>query len=117
MQRHQRLEEDIKIAISEIILRDVKNPNIEGIISITSVELTQDQKYAKVYVSIFNAKDKQKVLNALKKSLSFVRYELGKKVKLRYVPAIELELDNSMEYGEHMDRVINSLKNDENEKR
>lgn len=109
MQRHQRLEEDIKVAISDIILRDVKHPSINGIISVTRVELTPDQKYAKVFISIFNADDKEKVLNALIKSVGYIRYELGKKVKLRFLPDLEFKLDDSMEYGAHMDQLINNL--------
>lgn len=113
MQRHQRLEEDIKIAVSDIILRDVKHPNINGIISVTRVELTPDQKYAKIFISIFNVDDKTKVLNALIKSVGYIRYELGKKVKLRYLPDLEFKLDDSMEYGAHMDQIIDNLEKKE----
>ena len=68
MQRHERLEQDVKVALSDIILHEVKNPSVTGLISVTDVKITPDQKYAKVYVSIFGKQNKQKVIDALKKA-------------------------------------------------
>lgn len=113
MQRHERLEEDAKFAISDIIRTEVKHPDVKGLISVTSVHITPDQKYAKIFVSIYNVDNKAKVLKALKKSISFIQHEFGKRVQMKYVPKIDFELDNSMEYGAHMDRVIDELEKDE----
>ncbi len=68
MQRHERLEQDVKVALSDIILHEVKNPSVTGLISVTDVKITSDQKYAKVYLSIFGKQNKQKVIDALKKA-------------------------------------------------
>ncbi|MCX8074907.1 MAG: 30S ribosome-binding factor RbfA [Clostridia bacterium] len=114
MQRHQRLEEDSRVAISEIIANHIKNPEVTGLISVTKVSVTPDQKYAKVFVSIYNVKNKHKVLNALNSSSSFVRYELGQRVHLRNVPQITFELDDSLEYGAHMDKLLNQIKETKN---
>ena len=57
MQRHERLEQDVKIALSDIIMNEVKEPSVTGLISVTDVKITPDQKYAKVYVSILNSKN------------------------------------------------------------
>ena len=56
MQRHERLEQDIKVALSSIITYEVKEPEVSGMISVTDVKLTPDQKYATVYVSIYGKK-------------------------------------------------------------
>lgn len=117
MQRHERLEEDVKLAISDIISREVKHPDVKGIISITKVHITPDNKYAKIYVSIFNVDDKSKVLNAIKKSNGFIKFELSKRVQMKYMPALEFVLDDSMDYGSHMDKIINSLQDEENSKK
>ena len=53
MQRHERLEQDVKYALSNIIMNEVKEPSVTGLISVTDVNITPDQKYAKVYVSVF----------------------------------------------------------------
>ena len=60
MQRHERLEQDVKIALSDIIMNEVKEPSVTGLISVTDVKITPDQKYAKVYVSIYGKKNKEK---------------------------------------------------------
>ncbi len=109
MQKHQRLEEDFKIALSDVILHEIKNPNIDGIISVTSVKITPDQKYANAYVSVFNA-DKEKVIISLQKSVGYIKNEVSKKVKMRNIPNITFQIDNSMEYGAKMDKLIDNLK-------
>ena len=68
MQRHERLEQDSKFALSNIITYDVKNPSVSGLICVTDVKITKDQKYAKVYISIYGRKNKEKIIEALKKS-------------------------------------------------
>ena len=79
MQRHERLQQDVKIALSDIIRNDVKEPSVTGLISVTDVKITPDQKYAKVYVSIFGKCNKNKVLEALKKSYRIYKNGTWKK--------------------------------------
>lgn len=109
MQRHERLEQDVKIALSDIIMNEVKEPSVTGLISVTDVKITPDQKYAKVFVSIFGKTNKQKVLDALTKATGFIKKELGARVRMRNMPSITFELDDSMEYGAHMDKVIKEV--------
>ncbi len=119
MQRHERLEQDVKVALSNIISYDLKNTSVtDALISVTDVKITPDQKYAKIFVSIFGKQNKEKVLEALKNASGFIRLELGSKVKMRNVPALTFALDDSVEYGNHMDRVINEVikKDNENKK-
>ena len=114
MQRHERLEQDVKIALSNIITYEVKEPSVTGLISVTDVKITPDQKYAKVYISIFGKQNKQKVIDALKKATGFIKLELGKRVRMRNIPSIMFELDDSIEYGDHMDKFIDEvIRNDE----
>ena len=114
MQSHERLEQDVKIALSDIIMNEVKEPSVTGLISVTDVKITPDQKYAKVYVSIYGKVNKNKVIEALKKATGFIKKELGRRVRMRNMPDITFELDNSMEYGEHMDKVIKEVMDKDN---
>ena len=114
MQRQERLEQDVKVALSHIINYDVKEPDVSGLISVTEVKITPDQKYAKVYISIFGKQNKEKVINALKKASGYIKSELAKKVRMRNIPELVFELDNSMEYGSHMEKVINEVINNDN---
>ena len=109
MQRHERLEQDVKIALSDIIMNEVKEPSVTGLISVTDVKITPDQKYAKVYVSIYGKGNKNKVVDALTKAKGFIKKELGRRVRMRNMPDITFVLDESMEYGAHMDKVIKEV--------
>ena len=117
MQRHQRLEQDVKVALSNIITYDVKEPSVTGLISVTDVKITPDQKYAKVFVSVFGKQNKEKVIEALKKATGFIKSELGRKVRMRNIPSLQFELDDSIEYCAYMDKVIDEvIKKDEENK-
>lgn len=109
MQRHERLEQDVKVALSNIIAYEVKDPSVDGLISVTDVKITPDQKYAKVFISVFGKQNKQKVLDALTKASGFMKSELGRRVRMRNVPALQFALDDSIAYGNHMDRVIQDV--------
>ena len=107
--RLNRINEELKKEISHIITFELKNPDATGLISVTKVKITPDLKYAKVYVSMLNSKSKEKTLEALKKSAGYIRSEIAKKVNLRITPELVFEEDDSMEYGEKIDKILKDL--------
>lgn len=107
--RLERINEQYKKELSQIINYELKNPNATGMISVTKVKVTNDLKFAKVAVSILNAKDVKQTLAALKKSAGFIRSELARRVNLRNTPEIIFELDDSMEYGERIDKILKEI--------
>ncbi len=107
--RLERINEEYKKELSQIINYELKNPNATGMISVTKVKVTNDLKFAKVAVSILNAKDVKETLAALKKSAGFIRSELARRVNLRNTPEIIFELDDSMEYGERIDSILKEI--------
>lgn len=107
--RLNRIDEEMKKEISHIITYDLKDPNITGLISVTKVKVSGDLKYAKVYVSMLNAKDKKQVLAALKKSAGFVRTEVAKRINLRTTPEIIFIFDDSIEYGARIDTILKNV--------
>ena len=108
-----RIDEEYRKEISNIISYKLKNPNVTGMISVTKVNVTNDLKFAKVYVSILNSKNIKNTLAGLKKSSGFIRSELAKKVNLRNTPELIFELDDSLEYGARIDKLLNDIKKDE----
>lgn len=104
-----RIDEELKKEISNIITYDLKDPNITGLISVTKVKVSGDLKYAKVYVSMLNAKDNKQVLAALKKSAGFVRTEIAKRINLRTTPEIIFIFDDSIEYGSRIDTILKEV--------
>ena len=101
-----RIDEEYKKELSQIIGYELKNPNVTGLISVTKVKVTSDLKFAKVYVSILNAKNIKDTLAGLKKSAGYIRSELAKRVNLRNTPELILELDEYNEYGAKNDAIL-----------
>ena len=104
-----RIDEEYKKEISQIIGYELKNPNVTGMISVTKVKVTNDLKFAKVYVSILNSKNIKDTLAGLKKSSGYIRSELAKRVNLRNTPELIFELDDSIEYGAKIDSILKEI--------
>ena len=104
-----RIDEEYKKELSQIIGYELKNPNVTGMISVTKVKVTNDLKFAKVYVSILNSKNIKDTLAGLKKSSGYIRSELAKRINLRNTPELIFELDDSIEYGAKIDSILKEI--------
>lgn len=104
-----RIDEEYRKEISQILSFELKNPNVTGLISVTKVKVTNDLKYAKVYVSILNSKNVKDTLAGLKKSSGYIRSELAKRINLRNTPELIFELDESIEYGTRIDAILKEI--------
>ncbi|MBQ9267831.1 MAG: 30S ribosome-binding factor RbfA [Clostridia bacterium] len=109
MERTDRIEEEIKKVVSVLIDQNLKDPRLNGLISVTKVSVTKDLKYCKIFVSMLGTKDTAEAMQALESSAGFVRKEIGDKVRMFYTPEVKFELDTSMEYGAHIQNIINEL--------
>ena len=109
--RGGRINEEFKREISNLIHNEIKDPRITAMISVTDVKVTKDLRYAKVYVSIFcnSEEEKKNNLDALKGASGFVRKEVGHRINLRHTPEILFEIDDSINYGMHMDELIQRI--------
>lgn len=105
--RNNRLSGEVKRAISEIIRFDVKDPRISELMSVTDVHVTEDLKFAKIYVSDYN--DIESTLIALNSAKGFIRKEIGKKVKMRIIPELIFIKDDSIAKGMHMSSLIDKI--------
>ena len=110
-----RTNDDIQFVISKL-LREVKDPRVQqGMISVTRVETTGDLRYSKIWLSVLGMKDEKEFRRGLRSAAGFLRRELGNSMKLRYTPELIFEIDHSIEYGAHINEVINSLEIDHSE--
>lgn len=107
--RLNRINEELKKELSQILNYELKNPNVTGMLSVTRVKITPDFKYAKVYVSILNSKNIKKTMEGLKESSGFMRSRLAKTVNLRITPELVFEIDDSLEYGAKIDSILKTL--------
>ena len=104
--RVEKLQELIKQEIGKMLLTDLKDPRI-GFVTATHVIVTGDLRDAKVYVSIMGNDEQVKASWAgLQSSLGFIRREIGKRIRLRFTPTIEFALDTSLDYSEHIQRLL-----------
>ena len=104
--RLNRINEELKKEISRVFTFELKNTNITGLISVTKVKITPDLRFARVYVSLLNSKSKTKTMAGLQNAVGYIRGQIAKKINLRVTPDLQFELDESMEYGEKMDKII-----------
>lgn len=112
-----RISEEIKKIISNLIRNQLKDPRIAPMTSIVDVSVTRDMRYAKVYVSVYGTdKERNNTIAALQKAAGFVRKEVGKKIKLKYIPEIEFHSDSSIENGIYMNQLIEKVKKQEEER-
>ena len=109
--REQRLAGEFRKNIYEILTTRVKDAELTEMFSIQSVEVTNDLKYAKVYVSVFSGTDAKKAatFNAIKNAAGFVRRELGQVMHIRTVPELHFLTDTSLDYGERIDKLLSGL--------
>jgi len=115
--RTSRISEEIKKEISNIIQNELKDPRLPKLVSVVSANATKDLRYAKVYVSVLGSEEERRnALSALKSAAGFIRREIGHRINLRYTPEIIFELDNSIEHGVYISRLIEkTVKHDDNE--
>jgi ribosome-binding factor A len=108
--RSARLSEEIRREISSIIQNELKDPRIPMLTSITRVDVTKDLRYAKVYVSVFGDDEKKnKCIQGLKSASGFIRKEVGSRIKARITPELIFEVDQSIEHGMHISKLLDEM--------
>jgi ribosome-binding factor A len=106
--RSQRVSDLLREEIADIVIYRLKDPRI-GFITITGVDVTDDIKIAKVYVSVLKDEDKKNTLDILNSAKSFIRSELSKRLRMKSIPGIEFRLDASIEYGDRIDKLLKKI--------
>ncbi len=109
--RLQRVNSEIKKALASILAEDIRDPRIQGIISVVSVNTTNDLSHCTIYVSIYEQDKAAKKLsfNILQHSAGFIRRLLSQKVDLRITPELHFKLDEGYDNSEKMTKLIDSL--------
>lgn len=116
--RAGRLAEEIRKITGNMLLFELKDPRLKGkMVSVSGVDVSDDGSYATVYLSVLgksisddaDEKEKDDILKAMKSASGVIRREIGKNIKLRHVPELSFKIDNSIEYGRHMSKIIDSL--------
>ncbi|HDL9795352.1 TPA: 30S ribosome-binding factor RbfA [Staphylococcus aureus] len=107
--RAERVGEQMKKELMDIINNKVKDPRV-GFITIADVVLTNDLSQAKVFLTVLgNDKEVENTFKALDKAKGFIKSELGSRMRLRIMPELMYEYDQSIEYGNKIERMIQDL--------
>lgn len=93
------------------VIRELKDSRIPLMTSVVAVHVTNDLRYAKAYISVMGDDNtKRKAMEGLNSAARFIRRQIGKRVDLRYTPEFIFELDNSIEHGSHIDKLLKNIK-------
>ena len=114
--RIEKLQELIKQEMSKMLLREIKDPRI-GFVTVTGVEMTGDLREAKIFVSIMGSEEQVKnSWEGLQSALGFIRREIGKRIRLRFTPEISFAPDKSLDYSEHIQKILLEINRTEKER-
>jgi ribosome-binding factor A len=103
--RSQRVSDLLRKEIADFIMYKLKDPRI-GFITVTGVDVTDDIKIARIYVSILKDEERKTTIEILNSAKSFIRSELSKRLRMKFIPSIEFRLDTSIEYGNKIERLL-----------
>ncbi|MBQ9016270.1 MAG: 30S ribosome-binding factor RbfA [Firmicutes bacterium] len=113
--RPDRIGEEIRKIISDMLLHGLKDPRLHSLISITAVDVTSDYSYATVYFTVLGAKagegedEMADVAAGFESSKGFIRRRIGSELRLKHTPELIFKADRSEEYGRHIDEIIDTL--------
>lgn len=105
--RIQRIADLIQTALAEILQREAEDMHF-GMVTVTSVNVSQDLSYAKVFVSILDDTKVKETIDTLNEASKFLRYELAHAVKLRVTPELKFVYDDSIVRGNRISSLINN---------
>jgi ribosome-binding factor A len=113
--RIERLNEQVKREISDILRSEVRDPRI-GVVTVTEAHVAPDLSFARIYVRSMGDDDEQEAAMAgLKAAGPYIRRELSKRLTVRTVPELRFEADKALEYGMHIEKLLSDIKKADDE--
>ena len=107
--RPQKLGDLIQRELSQLVQQELRDPRV-GMITITSVDVSPDLSHAKVFFTILNHENLADAKRGLKRAAGFLRSQLAKRIKIYTTPELRFEYDASVERGDHLSRLIDSVR-------
>ncbi len=108
--RTDRINEQLREEISTLLVRQIKDPRLNAVVSITRVEASSDLRNARVYISVLgNDKAKQEALEGIQSAASFLRRELRDRLNMKHTPFLSYHLDGSIEEADQLFRLMNQI--------
>ena len=104
----ERLNHVFMQEISNILMTEIKDEDIK-FVTVTGVDITSDLSYAKVYVTVLDEDKRKTTLEALNGASHFIRGKLYERVEIRHTPELKFLYDESIEYGNHIEEIIDKI--------
>ncbi|NDD57756.1 MAG: 30S ribosome-binding factor RbfA [Chlamydiae bacterium] len=112
--RVERLNSLLKEVISEVIMRDVRDPRMAQFVTVTEVDITSDLHHAKVLISVIgNPEEKKQTIEALQSAAGFIAVNSSKKVRMRYFPNLTFKLDDAVEKHIRIETLLGKIKEEQ----
>jgi len=102
------LGDQIQRELSELLARELRDPRV-GMVTITSVDVSPDISHAKVFFTLLDKEKLEDTVHGLRRAAGFLRSQLAKRIKLYTTPELRFEYDESVERGDHLSRLIDSV--------
>ncbi|MFB4211166.1 30S ribosome-binding factor RbfA [Shouchella sp. 1P09AA] len=110
--RAERVGEQMKKELSDILLREIKDPRVK-FVTVTGVDVTGDLQQATAFITVLGDDEEQKAtLAGLEKAKGFIRSEIGKRIRLRKTPELSFSIDESIQYGNRIESLLREVKSD-----
>ena len=108
--RSARVADLMKEEVASIIANEMKDPGIQGFVTLVQVELTRDLHYATLWVSVLGSEaEKESTIKSLQRARGFIRTLLGKRLKIRKLPDLRFRLDRSLDAQEEIERLLSDV--------
>ncbi len=112
--RVARLNSLLKEVISEVVTRDVRDPRLAPLVTVTSVDITSDLHYAKVYISVIGTEEQKKgTMEALQSAAGFIALNASKKVVMRYFPELTFKLDTTVDQHMRIHDLLDKIQDEQ----
>lgn len=110
IKRANRIGEEIRKIVSELLINGLKDPRVSSLTSVSSVEVTRDLSFVKIYVSVLgNEEEKKDTIDGLNSAKGFIRKTIGSNLDIRHTPQPIFILDESIEEGIRMSKLIDDI--------
>jgi ribosome-binding factor A len=112
--RSERVGDQMKQEIADILMRKIKDPRI-GFVTVVDVEIADDLKNANVFISVYGG-DKDESLKGLKSATPFIRSELGRRMRMKFIPELLFKYDSTIERGAHIMELLRTIEKEKGKK-
>jgi ribosome-binding factor A len=112
--RSVRVSDLIRKETADIIMNRLRDPRI-GFVTVTGARVSDDLRNATIFISVLEDRKRDLTIRALTSSASFVRSELGRRLKMKYIPALSFRIDEAVDYGRKIDRILDEIRSGDDE--